>query len=603
MADPKRVTALAQGKDKETPVDSPDLPNLAPKGTSTPVVPTSFVFSNRKETARQAGMPAVKPQPGRVEELAKGGVEVRTGRKLSLEVEVDWERDWTWDEGEGREEVSVPVPPFNAAAAALPQKAMENRLIYELLLYLMLGEETDEIHLVTLANGTRMAVINPAFPADMRKTAEPVLEMSREVETVRSFAESRYSEEYGAAVMELCEWLEEEMLDRHARDVAWLEKELRKGGQSLLKLWVLIRPLAAKMEAAARILRALDRAGPTAMLGGGLLSLLKNSNDVVSQENQLRAAAQAASAPAFLRSLALWLAFGILEDPYSEFFIRDTQAGLPASSFTLAYLDEPTRWERRYEVVEGRCPPELKERAEAILEAGRNLNILQKEGEDELLPPPTELMGRLQTLLKGGQRRLTWERELGCLVDDGVEAASTAFLAFLRRRHAFDRLVPALHVFFLTPTDWLHDFLRHAWDDLALPADQLDLPRLQQLLKQAVQESSISALVKAFPGLSFDVVLESCPLDEFLVSLMGLGADEERDSRRLALLTERAGLDGLIGREALDLRARLRSPLSLVFPASVFHHYSILFRQQLAFHLASKRLNQVQFLVPVTLRP
>ncbi len=216
----------------------------------------------------------------------------------------------------------------------------------------------------------------------------------------------------------------------------------------------------------------------------------------------------------FLKMLSLWIFRGELQDPYKEFMVfEDTSVSKEAleEDFNAQY------WETRYTLREEHIPRILRSHANKALTAGKYLHVVRgcmagstnsssnRYNNNFAAVDTSKYTNHTSSLNGAGVWRLPEEKELALSLElsdnqlaQEIEAAylfsSRALLKLLEVNHKLSTHVRSLRRFFLLEHgDFFSQFMDTAEEELRKEVSEVVLGRIQSLLHQAVQTSTLSA--------------------------------------------------------------------------------------------------------------
>lgn len=262
----------------------------------------------------------------------------------------------------------------------------------------------------------------------------------------------------------------------------------------------------------------------------------------------------------YLQMLSRWIYQGVILDPYGEFCIQEN--GDLATGNEGAY-DE--YWEQRYSVRKDELPLLLSQSnlLEKVLLAGKYLNIVRECGGGDT----------------SKDAAVNWESIQDPALVPSIASASDesnrALLSLLLSSHnLFDRLASLKHYFFLDRADYYINFQDIAWTELARPASQSSVTKLQYLLDLCLRQPGSITSTDQYKD---DVVASLAPTtvwDYLLQIVCATDPNEsgwESDSRKMSM-------DDMPVSCAFQLDFKVPFPLSLVISRRALIRYQILFR-------------------------
>eukprot|EP00775_Hariotina_reticulata_P011046 gene11046-11201_t len=384
--------------------------------------------------------------------------------------------------------------------------------------------------------------------------------------------------------------------------VVQLEHQLHLGKLNLAGLVYYCQAPAASLEVLASI--AGDAADQPHLTSAGLLNLLAARQRALAGDRPgqlLVGQLLKASAQPYFGILRQWLFWGVLDDPYNEFMVKE-YADVGRDSLTPE--GEPAYWSMRYRLrgsvtttvgssasaASGYDVPELlASSAEAILITGKYLNVIRQCGQP--VPPCPEstaakLVYRAAAAESGSPPFLAG-------IQEALSAAASALLALMKGPQC--RLTSWLHclkhIFLLDQGDMLVYLLEAAEADLSQPLAALPAHQLQELLDTALRSSSVAASphIDVLAEGTLTAVMDKRSLVQLVMAAKGGALVQEA-----ALVLPSAGVSSSSsGWQMLLLTMKLAWPLSLVFSRRQLLHYQVLYKYLLSLKYAERQLNQV----------
>jgi gamma-tubulin complex component 2 len=501
-------------------------------------------------------------------------------------------------------------PPRPPAAGRKPLRAypphVQELLILDDILYAMVGIDG---RFVRAACATPGGAVRFALDADadasLAELAGRLLPLCDDAAAVARFVESRSRYEHGLTAHATAAALRALLRDWRAL-AAQLEHQLRTGRLSLQAAWFYCQPAAGALRLLAAAAGAAVAAGAR---GAALLNALQRAAAAHAGDAAAAALLQqllAAAAAPYCAALGRWVYEGVVDDPYAEFLIQEaTHLSKESLSeeYTTAY------WSERY-TLRGEPPLFLSPataqrcvRSPACVRAPIRHSLTHARAS----PVPPRLCPLRSVLTTG--KYLNAIRECGAPVvcpfaagapieydpsapsrhTERIEAAfafaSRELLALLFGPHALGARLKCLkHSFLLDQGDFLVHFLDTAGEELAKPAAEIGIPKLQSLLELALRLS-----IAAADAHTDDL---QCGLERsgIIAQLLSIYAVSEDDGGAAAgggghedggggaggggAATERV----LTGMETFTLDYKVSWPLSLVISRRALTKYQLVFR-------------------------
>ncbi|GBF91900.1 gamma-tubulin complex component [Raphidocelis subcapitata] len=481
---------------------------------------------------------------------------------------------------------------------ALPEAVREAALVDDLL-YCFMGVPGRVIRPVLLDAGPQRMALGPAVafapaaPLDERSAelVRKLLPLAEYAAVVERFTVTRDSPERGMVVEALASELRA-LLEKWRLLVVQLERRaLGPGGLGLSELLFQCQAPMASLRLAAEIAA---EASSQELTSAGLLNLLHRRLGSLGGDAAGRALVErllAAAAAPYFEILGSWLAAGVLDDPYSEFMVKeDTTVGLPSSSDDqqLAYWAQ--RYTLRADPTYAGPPPEpgafdgqgldvpafLWPCREAILTTGKYLNAVRECGAEA---PPSPLAASGLSYDAGGAYLDA--------VRVALDAASGALLRLmLGQGQLMGWLRSIKHFFLLDQGDLLVHLLEGASEELSKPASEVSRPRLRSLLELAARTSSVAS----DPRLdNLQYTFDARGLAQLVVAALAPAAPTGEPAR-----------PGLVMRsttapawQVLLLDLKVDWPVSLVVSRRQMLQYQVIFKHLFQLKFAERQLNTV----------
>jgi len=271
-----------------------------------------------------------------------------------------------------------------------------------------------------------------------------------------------------------------------------LQMRALRDEMTLQSMWLSLQTIFYRMDALKQIL---DQTIRDSCYGGHTLTVLHNrvvnfSTDPRTHEFCLRLM-QAASEPYF-EILERWLYLGVIEDPYGEFFIEDTEnksdaRGLFSNNNSnirannpQQNLDVDTFWRKRFTRDDSKVPDFLKSKQEKIFDTGKYLSVVRQYGKKVFRPLRYEPLTYCPELRKYDER-----------VDEAYKFASKELLDLLLvENKLIERLYSLKRYFLFSSGDFFVQFMDMADEELSKTKDEINMARLESLLELALRTSS-----------------------------------------------------------------------------------------------------------------
>ncbi|ODV88790.1 hypothetical protein CANCADRAFT_128757 [Tortispora caseinolytica NRRL Y-17796] len=295
----------------------------------------------------------------------------------------------------------------------------------------------------------------------------------------------------------------------------------------------------------------------------------------------------------YMAMLHKWLCYGIIDDPYHEFMIREL-ASINRSSIDSDYTDE--YWEKRYSLISYHIPIELDSSnlATMALLAGKYLNVIRESSSNDFSSPTPSYIYECsppESILS----------PLYSYIDSAYSHANKLLLSTLIVTYKLpERLNAMRRYFFLTNGDYITSFLESAAHELSKPVEYVSLPALQPLLDLVLCQPGTPAAADIYKE---DVLvhLSKSNLSDLLLKIINItGMDTEvftdpagvSDSKSVAS-NEEEPKNSLRGIDVLELDFNVPFPVSLVISRNTRLRYQCLFRHLLAMKHIETELSEV----------
>lgn len=271
-----------------------------------------------------------------------------------------------------------------------------------------------------------------------------------------------------------------------------LQLRALRDDMTLQSMWLSLQTIFYRMEALKQIIDQISR---DSCYGGHTLSILHNrvvnfSTDPRTHDFCLKLM-QAASEPYF-EILERWLYLGIIEDPYGEFFIEDTEnkidsRGLFTNSNNRANISQAKQqidvdafWRKRFTRDESKVPQFLKSKQDKIFDTGKHLSVVRQYGKKVFRPLRYEKLTYCPELRKYDER-----------IEEAYKFASKELLDLLLvENKLIDRLYSLKRYFLFSSGDFFVQFMDMADEELSKTKDDVNMARLESLLELALRTSS-----------------------------------------------------------------------------------------------------------------
>ena len=464
--------------------------------------------------------------------------------------------------------------------------------------------------------------ILPGLDPSLRDLTNSVLKIASQYSAVEAFVEVQSRDEFGLINHALCATIRK-VLRKHLILVAQLEQQWLNTtsftlqqlhlhtmpvSETLFQLFSLAQEILRKnamldedlsdsedgLDDFDNILEQLEEDGnlaPGAMSkklrkGGSTLRLLterlsKFAGDPIAR-SLLQELLRDASRP-YMRMLNEWLHQGSINDPHSEFLIKE-QKSIKRDTLEEDYTDE--YWEKRYTIRDNDVPPQLEQVKEKILLAGKYLNVVRECGGVDVSTGVDDVPGSFD------------DPQFLDNIASAYAHANSSLLNLLVTTHALPaRLRSLKHYFFLDRSDFFTYFLDLSASELRKSSRLVNVGKLQSLLDLVLRQPGTVAALDQFKE-DVKVEMNHVGLTEFLMKVVNVKGFEENGGEGEGLSqwyktptaavqsTEHADSSNddskMSGFDALVFKFSVPFPLSLVISSNTLLRYQILFRYLLS---------------------
>lgn len=340
-----------------------------------------------------------------------------------------------------------------------------------------------------------------------------------------------------------------------------LQMKALRDEMTLQSMWLSLQTIFYRMEALKQILDQICR---DSCYGGHTLSVLHNrvvnySTDPRTHDFCLKLM-QAASEPYF-EILERWLYLGVIEDPYGEFFIEDTEnksdtRGLfsnssnnRANNQNLYNIDIDTFWRKRFTRDDSKVPDFLISKQEKIFDTGKYLSVVRQYGKKVFRPL------RYEQLIYCPESRKYDEN-----VDEAYKFASKEVLDLLLvENKLIDRLHSLKRYFLFSSGDFFVQFMDMADEELSKTKDEINMTRLESLLELALRTSSCNN--DPYKD-DVHIKMSDGSLYQIMASINATNATKLDDDKSRSEYCHSSG--NLLGWESLTLSYDVAWPLSMI---------------------------------------
>ena len=352
-----------------------------------------------------------------------------------------------------------------------------------------------------------------------------------------------------------------ELVKEYLSLISNLQIRALRDEMTLQSMWLSLQTIFYRMEALKQILDQISR---DSCYGGHTLSVLHNrvvnfSTDPRTHEFCLKLM-QAASEPYF-EILEKWLYLGVIEDPYGEFFIDDTEDKDSRNLFSSHFnnynransnqpnIDIDTFWRKRFSRNDSKVPDFLKSRQERIFDTGKYLSVVRQYGKKLFRPL------RYEPLIYCTESRIYDER-----IDEAHKFASKELLDLLLiENKLIDRLYSLKRYYLFSSGDFFVQFMDMADEELSKTKDDINMVRLESLLELALRTSSCNNDPHKD---DVHIKMSDGPLFQIMASINSTNCDSFDQEKTRMEYCHSSG--NLLGWESLTLSCDVPWPLSMI---------------------------------------
>ncbi|GAB1318821.1 gamma tubulin complex Spc97/GCP2 subunit Alp4 [Madurella fahalii] len=314
--------------------------------------------------------------------------------------------------------------------------------------------------------------------------------------------------------------------------------------------------------------------------GGVVLGLITKRLESMSGDPAARALLTAllrdASRP-YMAMLNEWLHHGGINDPHSEFLIKE-QRSIRRERLEQDYTDE--YWERRYTIRDHDVPPQLEGVKDKVLLAGKYLNVVRECGGVDV-----SLQVRDVPTSFDDTRFLD-------NVNNAYAHANQSLLHLLLTSHALPaRLRSLKHYFFLDPSDYFSYFLELGASELRKPVKSVNTGKLQSLLDLVLRQPGSIVSLDPFKE-DVKVEMNEITLIKSLQRVVNITGIEQGETLQPLTANQAPESDkNANGFTSLQLDYAVPFPVSLVISRKTVWRYQALFRYLLSLRYLESQLS------------
>ena len=292
------------------------------------------------------------------------------------------------------------------------------------------------------------------------------------------------------------------------------------------------------------------------------------------------------SSKPYMRMLNEWLHHGNVQDPFSEFLIKE-QKSIKREGLQQDYTDE--YWEKRYTIRPELVPPQLDAVKDRVLLAGKYLNVVRECG--GITDLSRDLSNSAEVPHTFSDPRFLEN------VSNAYAFANRSLMALLLTTHSLpSRLRSLKHYFFLDRSDFFSYFLELSASELRKSRQNVNAGKLQSLLDIVLRQPGSVAAEDPFKE-DVRVTMSETGLTGWLMRIVNVqGMDADASSLSLTYTSGAGGKDEkekeISGYEALTLDYHVPFPLSLIISRTTLTRYQLLFRYLLSLRQLEVLLTQ-----------
>ena len=317
-----------------------------------------------------------------------------------------------------------------------------------------------------------------------------ILPMCNNHDRVLEFVSTHSHFEYGQVSQALCGAINI-LLKEYLVLVTQLDTEFVKGNLTLQKTWFYIQQSMRMMENLNKL--AVDAADKK---GGALLNVIYKFLTITSDKSikELFSFLLEKAAEPFLKILMKWIYYGVLDDPFAEFLVKEDPS-MNKDNIEKDFND--SYWQKRFTFREDMIPIFLQKLSIKILHTGKYLNVIRECGKDIKCPCEQEIKISInQSVLSKGnsQASLIQHKDFSEPIETAHSWSSQRLLdLFLVEERLLDRLKSIKHYFFLDLGDFFIHFFDSADKYLESLAKEVSNDKLKSLLEMAIRTSTANA--------------------------------------------------------------------------------------------------------------
>ncbi|KAJ6444496.1 spindle pole body component [Purpureocillium lavendulum] len=322
--------------------------------------------------------------------------------------------------------------------------------------------------------------------------------------------------------------------------------------------------------------------------GGVVLGIVTKRLETMSGDPAARALLTSllrdASRP-YMVMLNEWLHQGSINDPHSEFLIKESKS-IRRERLEQDYTDE--YWERRYTIRDRDVPPQLEGVKDKVLLAGKYLNVVRECGGVDVSKAVADVPTSFD------------DARFLDNVNGAYAHANESLLQLLLTTHALPaRLRSMKHYFFLDPSDYFSYFLELGASELRKPVKAVNTAKLQSLLDLVLRQPGSVVSLDPFKE-DVKVEMNEITLTKALQRVVNITGIEQGEvlqpptAAAAATTTSSHPVEGdknATGFTSLELDYSVPFPVSLVISRKTVWRYKALFRYLLSLRYLESQLS------------
>ncbi|RYO81619.1 hypothetical protein DL766_000852 [Monosporascus sp. MC13-8B] len=276
----------------------------------------------------------------------------------------------------------------------------------------------------------------------------------------------------------------------------------------------------------------------------------------------------------YMAMLNEWLHHGGINDPHSEFLIKE-QKSIKRDRLEQDYTDD--YWERRYTIRDNDVPPQLQGVKDKVLLAGKYLNVVRECGGVDV-----------SKVVQDAPKSFDDPRFLDN-VNNAYAHANESLMKLLLTTHALPaRLQSLKHYFFLDPSDYFTYFLELGASELRKPVKSVNTQKLQSLLDLVLRQTGTIVSLDPFKE-DVHIEMNEVSLIKMLQRVVNITGIEQGEALQPLSNQPIENDKNAIGFTSLQLNYTVPFPVSLVISRKTIWRYQALFRYLLSLrHLESQ---------------